>query len=102
MSDAGRPETGPAAGGCHGPHGHPLHASALAALVLVSTFASGPASGGMRMQHMHDDLMSGLKGIKKPKAHEGFATQKGPQAPYIHPVDPEGSTRLKINTPMGE
>lgn len=76
--------------------------SALAALVLVSTFASGPASGGMRMQHMHDDLMSGLKGIKKPKAHEGFATQKGPQAPYIHPVDPEGSTRLKINTPMGE
>ena len=56
--------------------------SALAASVLITVAASGAVAGEtMRVQHMHDELLSGLKGhaTNNSTTSEGLATNKPSQ-----------------------
>ena len=60
--------------------------SAFTAIALASAAASGAVAGGMRVQHLQDELLSSIKGhaVKKPET-EGVATQNpSQQAPTTH------------------
>jgi hypothetical protein len=60
--------------------------SAIAAAALISAFATGAVAGGMRAQHLQDEMMGSIKGhtIKKPET-ERLATQTpSQQAPTRH------------------
>lgn len=66
--------------------------SALTAVVLVFMLVSG-AVAGMRGQHMHDELVSGVKGHaeRNSKSSEGLAARQGAQRskPHFQPSDPD-------------